>query len=390
MSRTVLHLTPHPPVRSGIADYAREYRRAIERHTDWRGWWPETDVVAGNSPADLASTRRRVQQWLRRDSLREVALVHAEIGAKQHDQFWTVFWLQRLVPDLPCCITVHDPPLLVAPVFYPLACGSRASLVRRALRLLDYTPAGHRLRRYVLARARAVFALSSAGTESLRGLMADPARLRTLPFLAYGGSRPRECGGVARPTRLLFLGFWAPGKGLELLLGAAEEALARAPGRLQLVLAGGVEETGANRGYVESVRDLIGRSPVRQALELTGYVPGDRLDDVLADADVLVLPATRASSLAASSVLFRAMAAGLAIVASDVGAIREEVRHLETGLLLPAGNRAALRDAILLLVGDPALCARLGRAAQAHVRAEHDEATVARAASQVYASVARG
>ncbi len=279
---------------------------------------------------------------------------------------------------------------MLAPALYLLAFGLRGAGIRRALRVWDYTPVGRAVVRSVLGRMGGVFALSETGTASLRGLVPDPRKLRALPFLAYGWSRRgRPAGDPARPPRILFLGFWGPGKGIEVLLEAAEKALSRRPGGLRLVLAGGVEEGGANRRYVESVQERIRRAAGAQTIEVMGYVPAEGLDGVFADAEIFVLPSTRTGGVSTSSVLFRAMAAGLAIVASDVGAVREEVRDLETGLLVPPGDVAALTEALLLLAGDPALRMQLGRAAQAHLEADHDGARVAQAAARTYEALAR-
>jgi len=391
MRRTVLYRTPYPPMRSGIADYARAYKAAIEGQTDWR-----LDVndlgerVPGNSPRDLVATRRRVEGWRRDGRLANVALVHAEIGFKQHDEFWTLFWLRRRCPEVPCCVTVHDPPLVLAPALHPLAFGVRAGGVRRALRMLDYTPLGRSVVGSVLRRAAGVLVLSEAGARSLRGVVEDPRRVRTLPFLAYGWrGTERPEAGTGGPPKVLFLGFWGPGKGIEVLLEAVERVLVRSPAALRLVLAGGLEEGGANRRYVESVRERIRRSPGRNAIDEIGYVPAETLDGVFAAADVFVQPAVRMAGLSASSVLFRAMAAGLAVVASDLGTFPEEVRHLETGLLVPPGDAGALATALLQVTGDRALRERLGGQARAHVEAEHDDARVARAAATLYDSVAR-
>lgn len=390
MTRTVLYRTPYPPMRSGIADYARAYKAAVEGHTDWR--LDVTDLgerAPGNSPRDLVATYRRVERWRRDGRLADVALVHAEIGFKQHDEFWTLFWLRRLAPRVPYCVTVHDPPLVLAPALHPLAFGARGGVVRRALRALDYTPLGRSLVRSVLGRAGGVFVLSEAGAQSLRRVLEDPARVRTLPFLAYGWREQERPEAAAEgPPTVLFLGFWGPGKGIEVLLDAVEQALAERPASLRLVLAGGVEEGGANRRYVESARARIRRSAGRELIDEVGYVPAEALDGVFAAADVFVQPAVRMAGLSASSVLFRAMAAGLAVVASDLGTFPEEVRHLETGLLVPPGDAGALAAALLQVTGDRALRDRLGRQARAHVEAEHSSARVAGAAASVYGSVA--
>ena len=68
--------------------------------------------------------------------------------------------------------------------------------------------------------------------------------------------------------------------------------------------------------------------------------------------------------------LIEAMAAGLAVVASAVGAVPEIVTSPEFGILIAPGDRVALRDAIIELARDDARRERMGRALRA--RAEHE------------------
>lgn len=60
--------------------------------------------------------------------------------------------------------------------------------------------------------------------------------------------------------------------------------------------------------------------------------------------------------------ILEAMGAGLPVVASDVGGVREAVEDGVTGFLAPDGDPAAFADAIARLVEDPALRARMGEA----------------------------
>jgi glycosyltransferase involved in cell wall biosynthesis len=171
------------------------------------------------------------------------------------------------------------------------------------------------------------------------------------------------------------------------LLEAVEAVLHRRPGGLELVLAGGVEEGGGNRRFVDATLARIGRSPGRHAIEVLGYVPAGQLDGVFAAADVFVLPSTAARQLSTSSVLFRAMGAGLAVVASEVGTVPEAVRHGETGLLVPPGDAAALGEALQVLVDDSSLRSRLGQASRARLEAEHSAARVAEKVARIYERV---
>ena len=69
--------------------------------------------------------------------------------------------------------------------------------------------------------------------------------------------------------------------------------------------------------------------------------------------------------------VFEYMASGRAIVATRVGQMADVLRDRETALLAAPSDAGALRDALLELHDDPALRARLGRAAQEEARAAH-------------------
>jgi glycosyltransferase involved in cell wall biosynthesis len=88
----------------------------------------------------------------------------------------------------------------------------------------------------------------------------------------------------------------------------------------------------------------------------------------LAAADVFVLPSR---SEAFPNAVLEAMAAGLPIVASGVGGIRELITHGQTGLLVAPDDAARLADQICLLLDNEALAARLGTSARADARARY-------------------
>jgi glycosyltransferase involved in cell wall biosynthesis len=86
---------------------------------------------------------------------------------------------------------------------------------------------------------------------------------------------------------------------------------------------------------------------------------------LLAAMDVFVLPSLNEGM---SHALLEAMALAKPVVATAAGGNREVVDADRTGLLVPAGDPAALADAVTRLLADGALAARLGRNAQAVVR----------------------
>jgi glycosyltransferase involved in cell wall biosynthesis len=81
------------------------------------------------------------------------------------------------------------------------------------------------------------------------------------------------------------------------------------------------------------------------------------------------------------------MAAGKAVVTSDIGGFREVVRHEETGLQTWANNAGSLGWGIKRVLGDAALAARLRRNGQREAAARFGWAGIAEETVTVYEEV---
>lgn len=156
-----------------------------------------------------------------------------------------------------------------------------------------------------------------------------------LDVAAYAGDHPRE------PRRVTFLGRDDPRKGLDVLLAAWSGIQARVPGAELLVL-------GASRDTsLPGVRFL-------------GRVADDEKRRLLASSTVHVAPNTGGESF--GIVVAEAMAAGCAVVASTLPAFVEVMGG--SGIGVPVGDAASLRDAVVDLLEDPARARERGAAAQ--------------------------
>lgn len=157
--------------------------------------------------------------------------------------------------------------------------------------------------------------------------------------------RPAQRQG---PMRILFVGNDVGRKGLPTL----------------------VEAVGALGG--EAVLDVVSGDQIeaRDFVHVhSGVTAGsDRLRDLYAGADVFALP-SRADAVPWA--VLEGMAAGLPVVASDVGAISEMVG--DTGEVVPPGDTDALTAALRRL-RDPERRRQLGQAAQARVHEHYDNA----------------
>jgi phosphatidylinositol alpha-mannosyltransferase len=153
---------------------------------------------------------------------------------------------------------------------------------------------------------------------------------------------------------VLFVGRLEPRKGLLDLLKAFR--ILRKTGcecRL-LVVGSGPQEREARR-YVLT-RRLGG-------VEFLGRVSDDEKAQLYKTADVYVSPATGRESF--GIVLLEAMAAGTAIVCSDIHGYKGVVRRGREGLLVPPRKPKALAEAIGTLVADPELRLRMGKEGEA-------------------------
>ena len=82
--------------------------------------------------------------------------------------------------------------------------------------------------------------------------------------------------------------------------------------------------------------------------------------------------------------LLEAMAIGVPAISTNVFAIPEAVRHMETGLLIEAGDARQLADSIIMLKKDHALRQRLSESGRAFVVENFDERDAARKCLDAY------
>ncbi len=146
-------------------------------------------------------------------------------------------------------------------------------------------------------------------------------------------------------------------KGVDVLL----EALALVPAAHGLIVGGHAAEPDLGRS-----RALAERLGIGARVTFTGMVVPARVPELLRSATILALPnpASAISNRFTSPLkLFEYMAAGRAIVASDLPAVREILQDDVDALLVAPGDAAALGAAIARLIADPDLAARLAGAA---------------------------
>jgi glycosyltransferase involved in cell wall biosynthesis len=137
---------------------------------------------------------------------------------------------------------------------------------------------------------------------------------------------------------------------------------------------------------------LVGDGPLRPGLEKLAQelflserviFLGDRRDvtAVLASLDVSVLPS---ASESLSNVILESMAAGVAVVAANVGGNPELIDDGQTGLLFPVGDESKFAAALETFATQSDVRQRMGSAAREQARARYSISTVRRQYQDLY------
>lgn len=218
--------------------------------------------------------------------------------------------------------------------------------------LLAYRAA--RLRR-VLAGAAAIIAPTHFVRQTYAALGLPVARLVVVGHgLALPAGFVPSTREPARPGMLhvVYVGSVAWQKGVHLLVEAANQL---PHDGVRLTIYGSLDD------FPDYVADLRARA-AHPGIRFAGRIDRAALWAALAEADVLAVPSLWYET--AALVIQEGFAAGLPVVASDLGALTERVRDGVDGLLLPAGDVAAWRDALRRLRDTPGLLDQL----RAHIQ----------------------
>lgn len=189
---------------------------------------------------------------------------------------------------------------------------------------------------------------SLAGQVTGAGLPAGP--IEVLPLAHAIAGPPKEPKGKAgAPLRVGFLGTFAPGKGVHVLVGAAKLLAGEAPGKFQFYLHG----YSPDEFYARSIEAWSAYLP---NVQIMGRYGRDELGQILAGLDCVVVPSIWHETF--SFVISEAFLYGVPVVASNLGALAERL-EAGGGLLFEPDSRRALADALLRLQQDPDLLVQL-------------------------------
>ena len=188
---------------------------------------------------------------------------------------------------------------------------------------------------------------------------------------------PEHADPAGRENRLVFAGRHEARKGLHVLLHAWPEIRRRTGASLRVI--------GADPLRVRLLMTRL-RLP-DDGIEVLGFLDQDRFTEELLSAKALVAPSLGGESF--GMVLTRAFACATPVVASDISGYRD-VMTPETAVAFPAGDEAALADAIESLLADEPRREQMGAAARALTQERYSWDSIARRLVGIYDGVTSG
>lgn len=168
----------------------------------------------------------------------------------------------------------------------------------------------------------------------------------------------RKALGIDGQPLLIFVGNFYEWHDVQTLLDAFAQVI-QIKGDVHLLLVGDGKKKNAMMKYAVSLN-------IEHAVRFAGLVPHLEVPKLVGAADIAVAPyKSKERELWLSPMkIFEYMASGTAIVASQVGQIDEIIQDNHNGLLFPQTDVASLTGALLRLLEDGGLRARLGQQAR--------------------------
>ncbi len=309
---------------------------------------------------------------------RDVRIYHAHVLKRMGGAVLTAARLRHK----PCVVTLHGN-------IFDVPAAEAASIVEAQQGHCEWgKPFGALFRsRHLLDEADAVLCVGFSEYEKAKAALGH-GRVHHLPngvtpeaFAA--GDRAAGRQALGWPEDVIGFGCLSridPQKNQLLLVEAFAALVAARPRQEHRLLLGGPVTA---PGYLEEIKSLIGRHRLEALVTLHPAVVAESSQhrNLLAALDGFVLPSRHEPF---GIVILEAWAAGLPVIASNIGGLAQLVSHERDGLHFPAGDAAALCAALVRLAGDAGLRRAHAAAGLAKMTGHYTWAAVDARLEQIY------
>ncbi len=357
-------------VSAGAATKARELLRAVENlgHTaylEWRTPQPNGKITATDKFKE--SLKPKLQKYLHEPKKLALNLPHLlqeyQIIKKQKPDILFAR-LELYVFSNALLSRWLDVPLVIeadCPVTY-----EHANFYGKQFKHLGHLSAKIELE--VLRRAEAVIAISNILKDYYIELGVKAEKIHVIP----NGADPEKFRPREKPVDMIkkyalqekvvigWTGSLVGWSGIENLITMALHILENYPNVVFMMVGGG-----ANKEFFREKLHIKNYAP---RVILTGTVPHAEVPQYLACMDIALAPYPQLSFWYPSSLkIFEYMAAGKAVIASDIGQVGEVIKDGENGLLIDPDGGEALLQKTVSLIENEGLRKRLGMQARREV-----------------------
>lgn len=226
--------------------------------------------------------------------------------------------------------------------------------------------------RPIWRRAAAVSASSSFAAGLAREAYGREAAV--LPNGISMTGRPEAAAPPATPLRLVAIGRFNPQKNFPWMmeaLGGVKE-----PWRLTLI---------GDGAQAAEIKNAAGAAGIADRVEFCGWVPEERMREVLAASDVLLAPSTSEGNPLA---VIEALKQGVSLLASDTPGLSDLVEDGRNGFAVAVGDPEAFRRRLREMIGAPESVLRM-KQHSLEMSSRFDIARVAGAFAELLAGAAR-
>lgn len=198
---------------------------------------------------------------------------------------------------------------------------------------------------FLLRYPTIIGAQGQAWVEFYRNLGVNPEKtcvIRNWLSFDFEASDSPKIIDPRKPLRFVFVGWLVKAKGVVQLLKAVESLACRYKFELVFIGDGSLaEEIDRQATVIDNVK-----------IESLGWVSRKKLQSELRMADVFVLPSEAEGF---PNALLEAMASGLPVICTDVGAVSDSVHDGENGFLLPDNDPQTISEAMSAYLENPSL-----------------------------------
>jgi glycosyltransferase involved in cell wall biosynthesis len=253
---------------------------------------------------------------------------------------WTP-WLVATILKCPMVLEVHS-------LFY-LERSFRGRRRSKLIRLID---------RRLWQRAASIRVVSKPVADLLSAESIEPERIRFIPYgLDAEPPVDRSVRSPKQSIQIVFVGSFYPWHGVEILLDAFAMTVPRNPDLRLRLIGDGLLRPACER----KVREL----GISAQVEFTGWLPRDSVVRCFHEADLAVAPFLNIKPFYFDPVkVLDYMAAGLPVIASEIGRITELLEFGRAGVVVPPGDSVRLAEKIVELAADEPKRLQLGNTAR--------------------------